>query len=186
MKEKDKQGQVLSVPEEVLVGKIQLIRGQKVMLDSDLAELYGVETRRLKEQVRRNMERFPEDFMFELTEDEYRCLKVVSALTGRGGHSKYLPFAFTEHGVLMLSSVLNSERAIQVNIRVMRIYVKIREMMMFHRDVLQRIDGIEERLSDQDNQFLVIFEYLKQFEEAKQQELEQRNRGRIGFRKPDE
>jgi len=186
MKESDKQGQVLYIPEDVLMGKIRLIRGQKVMLDSDLAELYGVETRRLKEQVRRNMERFPKDFMFELTQEEYRQLKTDSAVTGRGGHSKYLPFAFAEHGVLMLSSVLNSERAIQVNIRVMRIYVKIRETMMLHRDVLQRIEGIEERLSDQDNRFLVIFEYLKQFEEAKQQELEQRNRLRIGFKKPDE
>jgi len=186
MKEKDEQGQILSVPDEVLMGKIHLIRGQKVMLDSDLAGLYGVETRRLKEQVRRNMERFPDDFMFKLTEDEYRQLKAGSAIAGRGGHSKYLPFAFTEHGVLMLSSVLSSKRAIQVNIRVMRIYVKIREMMMLHRDVLQRIEGIEERLTDQDNQFMVIFEYLKQFEQAKQQELEQRNRARIGFRKLDE
>lgn len=186
MKAKSESGQDVSVPDEVLMGKIYLIRNQKVMLDSDLASLYGVETRRLKEQVRRNMERFPYDFMFELTDDEYNQLKAGTAVSGRGGHSKYLPFAFTEHGVLMLSSVLNSERAIQVNIRVMRIYVLIRERMMLHRDVLQRIESIEDKLSDQDNQFLVIFEYLKQFEEAKQQELEQRNRPRIGFKRPEE
>lgn len=168
------------------MGKIHVIRSQKVMLDSDLAGLYGVETKRLKEQVRRNMERFPEDFMFELTEEEYRLLRSEAATPGRGAHSKYLPFAFTEHGVLMLSSILNSKRAIQVNIRVMRIYVKIREMMMLHRDVLQRLDGIEDRLTDQDNRFLVIFEYLKQFEQAKQQELEQRNRVRIGFKRSKE
>jgi hypothetical protein len=100
MKDKDEQGQILSVPDEVLMGKIHLIRSQKVMLDSDLAGLYGVETKRLKEQVRRNMERFPEDFMFELTEDEYRQLKAGTTVAGRGSHSKYLPFTFTEHGVL--------------------------------------------------------------------------------------
>lgn len=184
MIEGEKQEQVLFVPEEVLMNKIYLIRGQKVMLDNDLADLYGIETKRLKERVRRNIERFPNDFMFELTEDEYRNLKAQTVVLGRGAHSKYLPFAFTEHGVLMLSSVLNSERAIQVNIRVMRIYVKIREMMMLHKDILQRIEDIEERLTNQDNQFMVVFEYLKQFEQVKQQEREHHNRQRIGFKKP--
>jgi hypothetical protein len=104
------------VPVELIASKIYLIRGIKVMLDKDLAELYGVETKRLKEQVRRNIERFPHDFMFELTKDEYQALRSQIATLKRGQHSKYAPFAFTEHGVLMLSSVLNSERAIQVNI----------------------------------------------------------------------
>jgi hypothetical protein len=104
------------VPIELIASKIYLIRNIKVMLDKDLAELYGVETKRLKEQVRRNIERFPEDFMFELTKDEYQALRSQIATLKRGQHSKYTPFAFTEHGVLMLSSVLNSERAIQVNI----------------------------------------------------------------------
>ena len=104
------------VPVELIASKIYLIRGIKVMLDKDLAELYGVETKRLKEQVRRNIERFPQDFMFELTKDEYQALRSQIATLKRGQHSKYAPFAFTEHGVLMLSSVLNSERAIQVNI----------------------------------------------------------------------
>ena len=106
----------LLIPDERIEKTILLIRGQKVIIDADLAELYGVETKRLKEQVRRNIERFPEDFMFELTKDEYQALRSQIATLKRGQHSKYTPFAFTEHGVLMLSSVLNSERAIQVNI----------------------------------------------------------------------
>lgn len=156
------------------------------MLDSDLAELYEVETKRLKEQVRRNKERFPEDFMFELTSEEHQQLKVQLGQTGRGEHSKYPPFAFTEHGVLMLSSVLNSDRAIKVNIQVMRIYIRIREMMMLHKDILQRLENIERKLNGQDNQIMVVFEYLKQFEQSKQQELEQKNRPKIGFKPPKE
>ncbi len=104
---------------------------------------------------------------------------------GRGAHSKYLPFAFTEHGVLMLSTVLNSERAIKVNIQVMRIYVRLREMMILHKDILQRLDGIDRKLAEHDNQVMVVFEYLKQFEKAKQEELEYKNRPRIGY-KPSE
>jgi len=169
------------IPDEVLLDKIYLIRSQKVMLDSDLSELYGVENKRLKEQVRRNIERFPEDFMFELTKEEYGEIKSQFGITRRGSHSKYLPFAFTEHGVLMLSTVLNSERAIKVNIQVMRVYVRIREMSKLHRDILQRIEGIEGKLSEQDNQFLLIFEYLKQLEEAKKHDLDQKSRLKIGY-----
>ncbi len=169
------------IPDEVLLDKIYLIRSQKVMLDSDLSELYGVENKRLKEQVRRNIERFPDDFMFELTKEEYDEIKSQFGVTRRGSHTKYLPFAFTEHGVLMLSTVLNSERAIKVNIQVMRVYVRIREMSKLHRDILQRIEGIEGKLSEQDNHFLLIFEYLKQFEEAKKQDLDQKNRLKIGY-----
>lgn len=105
----------LIVPDEVIMNKIFVIRGQKVMLDNDLSELYGVETKRLKEQVRRNINRFPEDFMFELTREEFLSLRSQNATLKRGQHSKYIPFAFTEHGVLMLSNVLKSERAIQVH-----------------------------------------------------------------------
>ncbi|MFN8208392.1 MAG: ORF6N domain-containing protein [Bacteroidales bacterium] len=176
------QTNVVSIPDEVLMNKIYLIRGQKVMLDSDLAELYEVDTKRLKEQVRRNKERFPEDFMFELTKEEYQQLKSQFGQFGRGEHSKYPPFAFTEHGVLMLSSVLNSDRAIKVNIQVMRIYVRIREMMMLHKDILQRLESIERKVNTHDNQIMVVFEYLKQFEQSKQQELEQNNRPKIGFK----
>ncbi len=180
--EKKNKTNAIAIPDEVVMSKIYVIRGQKVMLDKDLAELYDVETKRLKEQVRRNIDRFPEDFMFELTQEEYQQLKEQLGQLGRGEHSKYPPFAFTEHGVLMLSSVLNSERAIKVNIQVMRVYVRIREMIMFNKDILQRLEGIERKLSDHDNQNMLIFEYLKQFEEAKQQQLEQANRKRIGFK----
>jgi hypothetical protein len=113
---KDAQTSSLAIPDEVLMNKIYLIRGQKVMIDSDLSELYGVETRRLNEQVKRNMPRFPEDFMFQLSENEYKNLMSQIAISSWGGRRK-LPYVFTEHGVFMLSSVLNSERAIKVNIQ---------------------------------------------------------------------
>ena len=130
------------IPDEVVMGKIYMIRDQKVMLDEDLAELYGVETRRLNEQVRRNLDRFPKDFMFALSEQEFADLKSQNATSSWGGRRK-LPNAFTEHGVLMLSSVLNSKQAIQVNIQIMRIYTRIREMLMAHKDVFIRVEQAE-------------------------------------------
>ena len=117
------------IPDEIIMNKIYYIRGQKVMLDSELAELYGVETRRLNEQVARNADRFPEDFMFRLNENEFESLMSQIATSKRGGRRK-LPYMFSEHGVLMLSSVLNSKQAIQVNIQVMRIFTRIRQMLM--------------------------------------------------------
>ena len=172
----------MKMPDEVIMNKIYLIRGLKVMLNSDLSELYGVETKRLKEQVKRNSVRFPEDFMFELTIEEHQQLKTQLNQTGRGEHSKYPPFVFTEHGVLMLSSILKSDRAIKVNIQIMRIYVKIREMMMLDKDILIRLESIDQKLAGHDHQILAIFEYLKQFEKAKQKELEQKDRTMIGFK----
>lgn len=124
--------QNLIISEETISDKIYFIRSQKVMLDRDLAVLYGIETKRLKEQVKRNLSRFPEDFMFELTETEYNSLRSQFATLkkGRGHHQKYLPSVFTEHGVLMLSSVLNSDKAIQTNIQIMRIFTKVRQMLL--------------------------------------------------------
>jgi hypothetical protein len=151
------------LPDEVVMEKIYVIRGMKVMLDRDLAELYGVETRRLKEQVRRNIDRFPEDFMFELTDQEYQHLKEHFSKGTRGAHSKYPPFAFTEHGVLMLSSVLNSERATKVNIQIMRVYVRIREMMLTHKDLLLKMERLEKRMAKQDEKIALVFKYLKKF-----------------------
>jgi hypothetical protein len=181
--EEKSQPNTIAIPDEVVLSKIYLIRGQKVMLDKDLAELYGVETKRLKEQVRRNIERFPEDFMFELTAAEFQKLKDQFGQLRRGEHAKYPPFAFSEHGVLMLSSVLSSDRAIKVNIQVMRVYVRIREMMMLNKDILQRLEGIDRKLSDHDNHIMVIFEYLKQLEKSKQKELEQITRPKIGYKR---
>lgn len=152
------------------------------MLDEDLAELYEVETRRLNEQVKRNPDRFPEDFMFQLTKEEFENLKSQIATSSWGGRRK-LPYAFTEHGVLMLSSVLNSERSIKVNIQIMRIYTKVRHMLLTHKDILLRLEKIEQKLFGHDDNIMLIFEYLKQLEQTKQEELEYKNRRRIGFKR---
>ncbi|MCE5347840.1 MAG: ORF6N domain-containing protein [Bacteroidales bacterium] len=173
----------LMVPDELIMSKIYLIRGQKVMMDRDLAELYGVETRRLKEQVKRNRSRFPEDFMFELTKEEMEEWRSNFGTSNREIMGLRIPpFAFTEHGVLMLASVLNSERAVQVNIQVVRIFTKMREMLLTHKDILIRLEQIENSISEHDDKIMLIFEYLKQFEKAKQEELEYKNRPRIGFK----
>jgi len=119
--------------------------------------------------------------MFQLSEDEFTNLKSQIATSSWGGRRKR-PYVFTEHGVLMLSSVLNTERAIKVNIQVMRIYVRLREMMMLHNEFLQRLESIERKLNGHDNQIMVIFEYLKQFEQTKQQKLEQKDRPKIGYK----
>jgi hypothetical protein len=175
---------LLMVPEEVIMSKIYLIRGHKVMLDQDLAELYGVETRRLNEQVKRNIGRFPADFMFQLNRGEFENLKSQFATSSWGGRRK-LPFAFTEHGVLMLSSVLNSDKATGVNIQIMRIYVKIRQLITLNKDILERLELIENKFSVHDDNILLIFEYLRQLEQAKQQQDNQTNRKKIGFRQDD-
>jgi hypothetical protein len=172
----------LIIPDEVVMSKIYLIRDQKVMLDNDLAELYEVETRRLNEQVKRNIVRFPDDFMFQLTKAEFENLKSQIATSSWGGRRK-LPFAFTEHGVLMLSSVLNSERAIKVNIQIMRIYTRIRQMLLSHKDVFLKLEQIEQTLSAHDNDILRIFEYLKHLEHSNQQQEDLANRRLIGFKR---
>ena len=159
--------QIQKVNEEYLISKIYYIRNQKVMLDEDLAELYGVETKRLNEQVKRNINRFPGDFMFQLTENEFINLKAQFATSRWGGRRK-LPYAFSEHGVLMLSGVLNSETAIQVNIKIMRVYVKLRSVLMEHKDILIKLEMLEKnllqqdkRISKQDKDINMIFEALK-------------------------
>ena len=171
----------LMLPDEVIMDKIYLIRWQKVMLDHDLAALYEVETRRLNEQVKRNPERFPEDFMFQLTHDEIENLKSQFATSRWGGRRK-LPNAFTEHGVLMLSSVLNSKRAILVNLQIMRIYTRLRTLLLSNKDVLARLESIERNLSDHDQKILLIFEYIRQLEQTKQQDSSQQTRERIGYK----
>ena len=135
----------LPVPVQLIERRIYLIRGQKVMLDSDLAELYQVKTFNLNKAVKRNLDRFPDDFMFQLTQDEAESLRFqigISKPEGRGGR-RYLPYAFTEQGVAMLSSVLNSKRAIQVNIAIMRAFVKLREILATHKDVAHKLEEIE-------------------------------------------
>ena len=130
----DKSENKILLPEEIIISKIYLIRGKKVIIDRDLAEFYGVETRRLKEQVRRNIERFPEDFMIEFTKEELDDFRKQFGQTSKEIMGlRIAPFAFTEHGILMLASVLNTERAIQVNIQLVRIFNKMREMLLSHR-----------------------------------------------------
>ena len=128
------------------------------MLDSDLAELYGVPTQRMNEQVRRNIERFPSDFMFQLSTEETQSLRSQFATSKRGGR-RYLPYVFTEQGVAMLSSVLNSDRAVQVNIAIMRVFVKLREMIASNKDLAKRLDELEKKY---DAQFKVVFDALRQ------------------------
>ena len=155
------------------------------MLDLDLAELYNVETKRLNEQVKRNLNRFPDDFMFQLNNEEFNNLKSQIATSSWGGTRK-LPYAFTEHGVLMLSSVLNSDRAINVNIRIIRIFSRMREILSAHKDILFQFDQIQHQLAEHDNSILLIFEYIKQLEQEKEQLADQQNRRRIGYGRSDE
>ena len=153
----------IAIPDEVIISKIYLIRGQKVMIDRDLAELYGVETRSLKQAVRRNIERFPEDFMFEMTKTELAYWREENA-TGKEDKMglRYAPFCFTEQGVTMLSCILNSERAIEVNIRVIRIFTKLREMLLTHKDILLKLEQMEKKITGHDENIQMIFEALRQ------------------------
>ena len=153
------------------------------MMDRDLAELYGVETKRLKEQVRRNIDRFPTDFMFEMTKEELSDWRTQFATS----NSEIMgirrpPFVFTEHGVLMLSSVLNSPRAIKMNIQIVRIFTKMKEVLLTHKDLLLKIEKIERSVTSHDDQIVVLFEYLKKLMDDKEQKLEQASRARIGFK----
>ncbi len=157
-------GELVSVlSAEIIQSKIYLIRGCKVMLDRDLAELYGVSTGRLKEQVRRNLKRFPSDFMFELSWDE--ASRFVSrsqfATLKKGQNIKYLPFAFTEQGVAMLSSVLNSNRAIEVNIAIMRAFVKLRVILGANKQLAHKLEELEKRVEKNDKEIVAIFEAIR-------------------------
>ena len=175
--------------DEAIISKIYLIRGRKVMLDYDLAEMYAVETKQLKRQVRRNLERFPADFMFELTFEEYEALRSQIGTIKRGEHSKYAPMAFTEQGVAMLSSVLNSPTAIRVNIQIIRVFTKIREMLSTHKDILVKLERIEKellkqgvRMNEHEGDIQAIFQVLKKLVEAPAETP----RPRVGFRRPGE
>jgi len=151
-----------TVPIEIITNKIYFIRNIKVMLDQDLAGLYGVETKVLKQAVRRNIKRFPDDFMFELTKEEKQSLRSQNVTLKRGQHSKYLPFAFTEQGVAMLSSVLNSDRAIDVNIAIMRAFVQLRRLMASHDELANKLAELERHLRGHDDQIQAIFEAIQQ------------------------
>lgn len=151
---------VIKVTEEKIVEKVYTIRGVKVMLDKDLAEMYSVEVKRLNEAVKRNFTRFPADFMFQLTNEEWQNLKSQFATSSWGGTRK-LPYVFTEQGVAMLSSVLNSETAIQVNIQIIRVFTKMKQAILDNKEILARIDKIEKKLTQHDEELQAVFKALK-------------------------
>jgi phage regulator Rha-like protein len=168
-------GKHLLMPDERIVSRIFWIRGKKVMIDRDLAALYGVQTRVLNQAVRRNKTRFPGDFMFQLRKPEFESLRSqIVTLKGRGRHPKYLPYAFTEQGVAMLSSVLNSETAVQVNIQIMRTFTKLRELLATHEELRQKIEEMEKKY---DEQFRVVFDVIKRLLVE-----EEKPKGQIGFK----
>ncbi len=172
----------MMVPEEVIMNKIYLIRSQKVMLDKDLAVLYGVTTGNLNKAVQRNIKRFPEDFMFQLTKKEFDDLIFQSGTSSWGGTRK-LPYAFTEQGVAMLSSVLHSDRAIMVNIQIVRVFTKMRQLLETHTEILRKLEQLQKKDVEQDKQILLIFKYIKQLEQSRKQQQDQANRKRIGFKR---
>lgn len=169
--------EISAITDEIIVSKIYLIRGKKIMMDSDLAELYGTETKYLKRAVRQNIARFPEDFMFELTNEEWENLRCNFSTSNKRGGTRYLPYAFTEQGVAMLSSVLNSETAIKVNIQIIRIFTKMREVIMTNKDLLLRMEKAERELADHGESIEIVFEYLDQFIKYKERPQE-----KIGFK----
>jgi len=167
-----------TIPEEVIIGKIYELRGEKVMLDRDLAKLYGVETKRLKEAVRRNSHRFPKDFMFEMTKDEFQNWRSQNASSKSEKMGlRFAPFCFTEQGLTMLSCVLNSQRAIDVNIRIIRTFSKMREILLTNKDLLLEMEEIRKKVTGQDEKIEIIFNYLKQFLENREEP-----RTKIGFK----
>ena len=162
---------------ERIESRIVLIRGHKVMLDSDLAELYGVTTKRLNEQVKRNRERFPVDFMFQLTSSETTNLRsqIATSKQRRGGR-RYRPYAFTEHGAIMAASVLNSHRAIEVSVYVVRAFVKLREMLRTHKELARKLAELEKRIEGHDEEIIVLFEAIRRLMEPPE-----KTSRRIGF-----
>jgi len=171
---------------EVIATKIIELRGKKAMLDRDLAKLYGVSVKVLNQAVKRNLRRFPDDFMFRLSWEEVESLRsqfvtlnnTKADASQRGRHIKYLPYAFTEHGVAMLSSVLNSERAIQVNILIMRAFTRLREMLITHKELAVKIEALENRYAEHDQTIKQIFRVIKQLLEPPPP----KKKGPIGFK----
>ena len=182
----------LAVPPELIVRRIYLIRGQKVMLDSDLAELYQVTTGNLNLAVRRNSKRFPEDFMFQLTDEEFNNLRLQFATSSSGyGGRRYLPYAFTEHGVAMLSSILSSDRAVQMSIFIIRAFVKLREVLATHKALAQKIEQVAAAQKDHAALFDIVIKDIQNLETKFTTEIRKlknppRRKSRIGFHVPDE
>jgi hypothetical protein len=165
----------LTVPDEIVISKIYYIRGQKIMVDRDLAELYGVETKALKQAVNRNSDRFPNDFMFEMTKEElenWRSQNVTSNSSDKMG-LRYAPYCFTEHGVLMLSSVLKSKKAIQANIAIMRVFVRIRQMLIDNTELRMAIEEIRRQTNTNTKSIEALFQYVEELMEKKAEPRQQ-------------
>ena len=167
---------------EIIKNSIHEIRGKKVMLDMDLAKLYEVETRVLKQAVRRNMERFPEDFMFELTKDEWNYIRsqLVMFKNGQGKFPKYLPFVFTEQGVAMLSAVLNSEYAVRISVKIMRAFVALRQWALNHQEISERLNTMEKQFGQK---FTDIDQVLNYLIKKDQHQTQQTARKQVGYKK---
>ena len=174
---KAKTGKADLLPVEVIANKILMIRGRKVMLSMDLAKLYGVEVRALVQAVKRNIERFPRDFMFQLNDDEFENLKSQIVISSWGGARRALPYAFTEQGVAMLSSVLNSGRAIRVNISIMRVFSKLKQLALSHSELLRKVESLERKYGEHDKKIEIVFAALKQLLEPPVS----KKTGKIGF-----
>ncbi|MBU0574586.1 MAG: ORF6N domain-containing protein [Candidatus Margulisbacteria bacterium] len=162
--------------QETIANKIYYIRGQKVMLDKDLAVLYGIRTKVLLQSMKRNIKRFPEDFMFQLDQKEYSILR-SQFVTSKWGGRRYFPYVFTEQGVAMLSSVLKSERAIEVNIVIMRAFVKLRKIFGTHKELAEKLKNLESRIKDHDEEIRMIFEAIRQLMKPPDQSIK-----KIGFK----
>jgi len=171
-----------TLPDEVIASKIFVVRKQKVMIDRDLAALYGVETRALKQAVRRNADRFPDDFMFEMTSKEFKVWRKenITSTDDMMG-LRHAPFCFTEQGVTMLSCVLSSKKAIEVNIRIIRIFTRMREMLFTHKDILLKLEKLEKHVMQHDEDVQVIFDYMRELLEPEAGPMR-----KIGFKRTGE
>jgi ORF6N domain len=184
---KAKRNIVKVIPDDTIIRKIYVLRGQKVMLDMDLAVLYEIDNKQLKRQVRRNIERFPEDFMFELTQKEFTSLRSQFGTSNQRGGSRYMPFAFTEQGVAMLSGVINSPKAIDMNIAIMRAFVETRKLLHSNKKVAEQIKTLFERIGEHDVQLAAIYDAMENLMDEKLDEKIEKQqwteRERIGFKK---
>ncbi len=164
------------IPGEAIISKIYLLRGNKVMLDKDLAALYDVKAIRLREQVKRNIGRFPKHFMFQLTAKEVKAMVSQNAIPSVQFLGGSMPYAFTEHGVLMLANVLKNDRAIKMSIRIIEVFVKMREVLLTHKKLISKIEQIEKKVTNQDERVELLFRYVKQFIRNEEE------RPRIGYK----
>ena len=171
---------MIILPDEVITSKIYLVRKEKVMLDRDLAELFDVKTIRLREQVKRNIEKFPVHFMFQLTEEEVEIMVSQNAIPSKQHLGGALPYVFTEHGVLQLANVLKSGRATQVSIKIIEVFVKMRELLSAHKEILQKLEQLEKKDIEQDKNIELVFTYL---DELIEKQANPKPRKPIGYKR---